>query len=130
MRIAKPLVTGMILLSGCAPARRPAPAVATSDPGQARFDSYCAACHLSGGTGGIGEAPPLEEASWVAGPAGRLVRIVLQGLHGPVQIAGRTYNQEMPAFGKVLSDADAALLVTYVRRRFAGVQVPVSTEAV
>lgn len=125
MRMVEPLAAFLILLGGCAPARRPLPAVAAADPGNARFDAYCAACHLSGGAGGIGEAPPLDGAAWVTGPEGRLIRIVLQGLRGPVEIGGRTYNQEMPAFGKVLTDADAALLVSYVRRRFGGVNVPV-----
>src|SRR5690242_5877567 len=65
-----------VLLAACAPARRQAPAtaVAAADPGKSRFDSYCAACHVSGGPGGIGEAPPLENAALVTGPEHRLIR--------------------------------------------------------
>ena len=131
MRTVQPLVPFMVVLAGCAPARHPVRAAAPADPGKTRFDSYCAACHLSGGAGGIGEAPPLDGASWVTGPEHRLIRIVLNGLHGPIEIAGRTYNQEMPAFGQMLTaDADVASLVSYVRRRFGGLNTPVSAETV
>jgi mono/diheme cytochrome c family protein len=78
----------------------------------------------------MGEAPPLDGASWVTGPDDRLIRIVLHGLRGPIEIAGRTYNQEMPAFGQVLSDADVASLVSYVRRRFGGLTAPIAAERV
>ena len=121
-----------VLLGACAPAHRQAPsaAAAAPDPGKSRFESYCAACHVTGGPGGIGEAPPLEGASLVTGPEHRLIRIVLHGLRGPVEIRGKTYNQEMPAFGQVLSDVDIAFLVSYVRRQFGGVTMPVSPETV
>jgi mono/diheme cytochrome c family protein len=131
MRRVQPVMVCAILLTACAPARHQAGrSVVPADPGKARFDSYCAACHLSGGAGGIGEAPPLDGASWVTGPEHRLIRIVLHGLHGPIEIGGRSYNQEMPAFGQVLSDADAALLVSYVRRRFGGINARVPADTV
>ena len=118
-----------MLLAGCAPMRRTAQ-VAPPDPGKLRFDSYCAACHLSGGAAGIGEAPPLDGTPWVKGPAERLIRIVLHGLRGPIEIYGTTYNKEMPAFGESIADADMAALLSYVRRRFAGIATPVSPETV
>ena len=77
-----------------------------------------------------GEAPPLEGSSWVTKPEGVVIRIVLHGLRGPIEVAGKNYNQEMPGFGPVLSDADIAMLLSYVRKRFGGVDTPVSTEAV
>jgi len=77
-----------------------------------------------------GEAPPLEGSAWVAGPENRLIKIVLHGLHGPIEVLGKTYNQEMPGFGPILTDADVASLVSYVRRRFGGTNTPVSTATV
>jgi mono/diheme cytochrome c family protein len=130
MRRSVWLVLVTILLAGCAPARREVRTPAAPDPGKARFDSYCAACHISGGPGGIGEAPPLEASPWVTGPEHRLIRIVLHGLRGPIEIGGKTYNQEMPAFGQVLSDADLAALVSFVRRQFGGATTPVTPEMV
>jgi mono/diheme cytochrome c family protein len=131
MQNRRPLATLTLatLLSACAAHRHPAP-IPIADPGKTRFESYCAACHLSGGAGGMGEAPPLEGSPWVTGPEHRLIRIVLHGLRGPIEIRGKTYNQEMPAFGQVLADAEIASLVSYVRRQFGGVAAPISPAAV
>ena len=78
----------------------------------------------------MGEAPPLEGSSWVTGPEDRLIRIVLHGLRGNIEVAGKTYNQEMPGFGPILTDAGIASLISYVRTRFGGASIPVSPEAV
>jgi mono/diheme cytochrome c family protein len=67
-----------------------------------------------------GEAPPLEGSPWVAGSENIVIRIVLHGLRGPIEVGGRRYNQEMPGFGPILSDADIASLLSYVRARFGG----------
>jgi mono/diheme cytochrome c family protein len=56
----------------------------------------------------------------VTGPEGRLIRIVLHGIRGPIEVQGKTYNQEMPGFQHVLTDAEIAALVSFVRRRFGG----------
>ena len=65
-----------------------------------------------------GEAPPLEGSSWVAGPENHLIRIVLHGLRGPIEVAGKPYNQEMPGFGPILTDEDIASLISHARKRF------------
>ncbi len=112
------------------PPESPSAKVATdagaADSGALAFDAHCAACHLSGGPGNMGEAPRLDGSSWVAGPEEVLIKIVLHGLHGTIRVGDKTYNQEMPAFGKVLSDDQIALLVSYVRARFGGLSAPVS----
>ena len=77
-----------------------------------------------------GEAPPLEGSAWVAGPESRVIRIVLHGLRGPIEVSSQTYNQEMPGFAPILSDADIASLLSYTRRRFGGATTPVSETAV
>jgi mono/diheme cytochrome c family protein len=78
----------------------------------------------------MGEAPPLEGSPWVAGPENRLIKIVLNGLHGAIEVRSKTYNQEMPAFGQSMTDAEIATLLSYVRQRFGGAGAPVSREAV
>ena len=67
-----------------------------------------------------GEAPPLDGSSWVKGPESIVIRIVLHGLRGPIDVGGGHYNQEMPGFGPILKDADIASLLSYVRGRFGG----------
>ncbi len=100
------------------------------DPGRTRFETHCAGCHLNEGQWMRGEAPPLEASSWVSGSENRLIRIVLHGLHGTIEVAGKTYNQEMPGFGPILTDVEIASLLSHVRQRFGGQSVPVSPEAV
>lgn len=120
-------VTGLwlgLLLAACG-AHATRARLPQAEPGASQFQSYCAACHLGAGPGMIGEAPPLEGSPWVAGPEDRLIKIVLHGLHGPVDIGGRTYNQEMPGFGQTLTDADIASLLSFVRKRFGGAATPV-----
>jgi len=117
------------LLAGCAATHKPA-ALQYTDPGRTQFESYCAACHLSNGPGMTAEAPPLEGSPWVTGPADRLIKIVLHGLRGAVEVSGKTYNQEMPAVGQVLTDAQIASLVSYVRQRFGASDTPILPAAV
>lgn len=81
------------------------------------FDSYCSACHQYDGQS-MGEAPPLDDSPWVAGPSERLIRILLHGVKGRMVVQGRAYDREMPGFGKILSDRELAALATYVRERF------------
>ena len=98
--------------------------VADPDPGESLFAAYCAACHQYDGQA-VGEAPPLDDALWVTGPPERLIKIVLHGVRGRMEIAGEVYNREMPGVGALLSDRETALLLTFVRRRFGGVGKPV-----
>ena len=121
-------VIGLCLASGCARGRIQKSA-SPADAGRARFETYCAGCHLNEGPWMRGEAPPLEGSSWVKGPENIVIRIVLHGLRGPIEVAGGHYNQEMPGFGPILNDADIASLLSYVRGRFGGAP-PVAEEAV
>ena len=77
----------------------------------------------------MGEAPPLEGSSWVAGPENRVIKIVLHGLRGSIEVRSQTYNQEMPGFGPILTDADIASLLSYVRKRFGVAGTPPVSEA-
>jgi mono/diheme cytochrome c family protein len=70
---------------------------------------------MSNGPGIPAEAPPLEGSQWVTGPEDRLIKIVLEGLRGPIEVNGKTYNQEMPAVGKVLADEQVASVLSFVR---------------
>jgi len=47
-----------------------------------------------------------------------------------MQIEGKTYDQEMPGFGRILSDAQVASLLSFVRKRFAGPSDPISPATV
>ncbi len=114
----------LLMVAGCA-ARRNHARMPYGDSGRTQFESYCAACHLSHGLGMMGEAPPLEGSSWVVGPENRLIKIVLHGLRGTIEVRDKTYNQEMPGFGEILTDAELASLLSFVRKRFGGASTPI-----
>ncbi len=125
-------ILALALLLGSCAAKRPAQVAAslpTASGGEAHFQSYCAACHQYDGIAG-GEAPPLADSPFVTGPESRLIKIVLHGVEGEMEIQGRTYDREMPGFGQILSDPDIAALVSYVRRRFGGIGEPVQSATV
>ncbi len=79
----------------------------------------CLSCHGKEGRGMPNLAPPLRNSEWVLGDPKRLVRVLLHGLAGPLQVAGRAYRfpSVMPGFGGKagLEDQDLAFVATYVR---------------
>lgn len=117
-----------VLLAGCGVHRRQDRAPA-AEPGSKQFQSYCAGCHHDDGQGGA-EAPPLAGSPWVTGPENRLIKIVLHGVRGPIEVQGKTDDREMPGFGQILSDADVASLLSFVRRRFGAPSEPITPAAV
>ena len=96
-----------------------------NEEGAGLFDSYCSACHQYDDSG-TGEAPPLDNSPWVTGPAERLIRIILHGVEGRIEVDGTVYDREMPGFGGILSDRQISTLATYTRRRFGAGNVPVA----
>ena len=89
----------------------------SSDAGALVYNNYCASCHKADGTGVPGSFPPLKGTSYVRGNKGDLVRLVLQGLSGPITVEGIKYDMEMPSFA-FLSDQEVADVVQYVRSAF------------
>jgi mono/diheme cytochrome c family protein/glucose/arabinose dehydrogenase len=87
------------------------------DHGKMVYTQICATCHQSSGYGLEGTAPPLVDSEWVLGSPARNVRIVLQGLTGPITINGGAFKGEMPAL-PTLSDEDIAAVLTYIRREW------------
>jgi len=89
--------------------------------GRVIFGKICAACHQQDGAGKDGVAPPLDGSEWVKAPSGeRLVRIVLNGLNGPIQVQGKTWNIVMPPWRENLSDEEIAIVLNYIRGQWGG----------
>ena len=89
-----------------------------SETGETLFLNNCAACHHPNGLGSENGLPPLAGSPWVEGEESRLIRIVLHGLRGPLEIDDRIYDLEMPGFGRVLTDSDLASILSYIRKRW------------
>jgi len=83
--------------------------------GHKLFSATCAACHQPTGLGSSGVAPPLADSEWVLGSKERLVRIVLQGVQGPIKAAGVSFDSSMPSWAS-FNDEQLASILTYIRR--------------
>lgn len=90
----------------------------TTAKGRAIFLKVCASCHQLDGMGKDNVAPPLVGSEWVLADKGdRLVRIVLNGLSGPIRVKGREWNLAMPPWRENLKDDEIAVVLTYVRSK-------------
>jgi mono/diheme cytochrome c family protein len=95
-------------------------AVVAAHPGKAIYDSLCLNCHQPEGKGLPGVYPSIAGTDWVNGDADRLIKIVLHGLSGPIQVDGQEFKQmaplPMPPMG--LDDQQMADVLTYLRSNF------------
>nr|AYM52766.1 cytochrome c4 [Simulacricoccus ruber] len=85
-------------------------------PGVTLFHERCATCHQVDGAGLSGAVPPLDGSPFVTGEPRTVARILLHGIRGPIHVAGRDYDGNMPDFASVLSDAEVAEVGTYIRQ--------------
>lgn len=123
------LVVALLCPMGCEGEPPPAP-LEVLEAGRGHFESYCEACHRADGRGNDEGVPPLLESPWLRGPESRVIRILLHGLHGPIEVGGEIYDLEMLAFGDLLTDADIAAVVSFVRKRYADVDREIPPEEV
>ncbi|MGK6350984.1 c-type cytochrome [Parapedobacter sp. DT-150] len=90
--------------------------------GAVLFKAACQPCHGPDGRGVSPIAPPLAGSEWVKGNKERLMALVLYGLTGPVDVAGKTYKApevsgEMPgiAHNSAIGETELAELLSYIR---------------
>lgn len=110
----------------------PRPEISLFDRGAKVFRSQCAQCHQANGQGVPGAFPTLVASKWVTGSEERLARILVNGLNGPIIVAGAKYNGNMPAFGPNglnLKAKDIAGVLTYIRQEWGNEAPEVSIEA-
>jgi mono/diheme cytochrome c family protein/glucose/arabinose dehydrogenase len=84
-------------------------------------EGFCITCHQPDGTGlSASGFPPLAGTKWVTGNDERLIKLVLNGLHGPITVLGKEYGGQVPMtpFGGMLKDEEVAAVLTYVRNSF------------
>ena len=75
----------------------------------------CMSCHQMNGGGVPGVFPPLTGTDWVTGDEGVLIRIILNGMTGEIEVNGMVYTGAMPPWGAFLNDEEMAALLTYIR---------------
>ncbi|WP_018616878.1 PVC-type heme-binding CxxCH protein [Segetibacter koreensis] len=84
-------------------------------------EGFCNTCHQPDGKGLTASGfPPLAGSKWVLGDQERLIKIVLKGLYGPIEVQGKKYPGQVPMtpFGGMLKDDEVAAVITYVRNSF------------
>jgi mono/diheme cytochrome c family protein len=84
--------------------------------GGAVFAARCAVCHQATGQGMPGQFPPLAGSDWVnEKEPGRMIRIVLNGLTGPITVSQKPFNGTMVPWAS-LPDEEIAAVITFVRQ--------------
>ncbi|GAB4245122.1 MAG: hypothetical protein OHK005_10320 [Candidatus Methylacidiphilales bacterium] len=100
--------------------------------GRRLYTANCASCHQATGLGVPGQYPPLAGSEWVLSQQGwgenHLVKILLLGLQGPIQVKGNTYNGNMPNLN--LKDDQIAYILTYIRQEWGNAAGPITPEGV
>ncbi len=68
----------------------------------------------------------------MTGNEDRLIKIVLKGLMGPIDVNGKDYAGQVPMtpFGGMLNDDEVAAVLTYVRKSFGNNASAISPEKV
>lgn len=98
--------------------------------GERVYGFHCAACHRRNGLGAGDSAPRLAGSEWVTGAPEVLVRIVLHGLSGPVDVAGRKFFGPSMPDHSALSDTEIAEIATYIRQAWQNRAGPVAADLV
>ena len=97
-------------------------------------ESHCATCHQPHGQGLPNLYPPLDGSLWATGSEERLVSLVLDGMHGTIEVKGKRYSSPplppMTGFRHLLNDEEIAAVVTYVRNTWTNRSKPVAEATV
>ena len=113
-----------------ASAKPGASASAAPMDGKTVFTTICLACHQQNGEGIEDKYPPLAGSELTADDDGKIIRIILHGLTGPVEVQGTTFDGLMPPWGPTLKDVEIAAVATYVRSAWGNKAAPVTTARV
>ena len=96
-------------------------------------EGYCGTCHRENGEGMPNSGfPPLSKTPFVLGSDEDLIKIVLKGLQGPMEVNGKKYDGQVPMtpFEGLLNDDEVAAVLSYVRNSFGNKASVVSPEKV
>ncbi len=102
--------------------------------GRQHYLTTCAGCHGTDGAGMNRFAPPLIGSDWVLGDEKRLTLILLHGMEGPVDVAGKVYNTPdilpvMPAHS-TMDDATLTAILMYIRNEWGNNAGPINRRTV
>ena len=82
--------------------------------GEVIYNQFCKTCHQADGNGTPGAFPPLAGSGDYYGDAQNHARIIIEGLSGPIEVQGQSYNGIMVPHDH-LTDYDIAAVATFER---------------
>ena len=101
--------------------------------GKRVFSQNCVVCHQTTGLGIAGQFPPLVGSEWVLSQDwhgdNHLVKIILKGIQGPVQVKGASFNNAMPTWS-TLTDEQIASVLTFIRSEWGNSAPPIPADYV
>jgi mono/diheme cytochrome c family protein len=100
--------------------------------GAVAFASSCALCHGPSGKGQPGLGPSLIDSPWLLGEESIPIRLVLDGITGPVEVDGETWDITMPGHREnpLLDDEGIAAVLTWTRRQWGHAGDPIDPQKV
>ena len=102
--------------------------------GKSLFTRLCSACHGKDGEGMTNVAPPLAGSEWVNGNPETTIRILLDGLSGPLSVNNTDYKftSAMPGLRNNIetNNGDIAAVLTYIRNSFGNRSSAITVEQV
>lgn len=87
--------------------------LAIAADGAQLYSQNCAGCHGANGQGIAGVFPPLINNPRMQDEA-YVVKVTREGISGPLEVSGQTYNGVMPAMPQI-SETDAKAIAVYVK---------------
>lgn len=95
-------------------------------------EGHCMTCHRGDGTGLPPAFPSIASSPWVTEDDERLIKLVLYGLMGPLEVGGKKFDGQVPMtpFGGMLKDEEIADVLTFVRNHFGNKAAPISAAQV
>ena len=85
---------------------------ASMERGKSVYETHCMSCHMAEGQGLEGAFPPLAKTGRLT-DKGKMVKIVLDGMSGPITVNGKEYDIEMK--GLDLNDQELTDVLNYIR---------------
>ena len=98
-------------------------------PGNEVYQSVCLVCHMADGSGVPGMHRRLSESDYVTGDKERLIKVILNGMQGKVEVKGETYNSVMPPQAH-LTDQQIADVLTFITHNFGNEASEITKEEV
>lgn len=85
--------------------------------GQKLYVTHCKSCHGAKGEGLGMLYPPLTDTTYLLKHRDQLACIVRNGMTGPIEVHGKSYEGDMPA-NPELTNVDIAYILTYITTTF------------